>query len=115
MRNLVSQELDVVVSIKEAKQSCEQLQNDRKTLTKQLSDMKKKTRFTMTNDERAEMQSKIEQLEGELTMRNVQIGQLQSQILDADTTDNEHNTKNSNTKWWDALQVISNYSAKIQF
>ena len=64
MRNLVSQELDVVVSLKEAKQSCEQLLNDRKTLNKELADLKKKQRYTMTNDERAEMQSKIENLEG---------------------------------------------------
>ena len=115
MRNLVSQELDVVVSLKEAKQSCDQLLNDRKTLNKELADLKKKQRYTMTNDERAEMQSKIENLEGELTMRNVQIGQLQSQILDADTTDNEQNSKSSNSKWWDTLQTMTEAKIALQY
>ena len=115
MRNLVSQELDVVVSLKEAKQSCDQLLNDRKTLNKELADLKKKQRYTMTNDERAEMQSKIENLEGELTMRNVQIGQLQSQIVDADTTDNEQNSKSSNSKWWDTLQTMTEAKIALQY
>ena len=40
MRNLVSQELDVVVSVKEAKKSREQLLKDRTTLSKQLTGKK---------------------------------------------------------------------------
>ena len=48
-------------------------------------------------------------------MRNVQIGQLQNQILDADTTDNEHNSKSSNTKWWDALQTMTEAKIALQY
>ena len=54
-------------------------------------------------------------ISGELTMRNVQIGQLQSQILDADTTDNEQNSKSSNSKWWDALQTMTEAKIALQY
>ena len=89
MRNLVSQELDVVVSVKEAKLSREQLLKDRTTMSKQLADMKRKQRVTMTSTEREEMNKKITELEEEMTLRNAQISELQKQIYDIDST-NEH-------------------------
>ena len=89
MRNLVSQELDVVVSVKEAKLSREQLLKDRTTMSKQLADMKRKQRVTMTSTEREEMNKKITELEEEMTLRNAQISELQKQIYDIDAT-NEH-------------------------
>ena len=90
MRNLVSQELDVVVSVKEAKKSREQLLKDRTTLSKQLTDLRRQQRMTMTNKEREEMAKKTKDLEDELAMQNVHISELQKQILTADTQDNEH-------------------------
>ena len=90
MRNLVSQELDVVVSVKEAKKSREQLLKDRTTLSKQLTDLRRQQRMTMTNKEREEMAKKTKDLEDELAMQNVHISELQKQILTADTQDNDH-------------------------
>ena len=48
----------MVVSVKEATQSRLQLLEDRKTLTKQLNDLKKKSRMTMVAAERTEMEKK---------------------------------------------------------
>jgi len=48
----------MVVSVKEATQSRLQLLEDRKTLTKQLNDLKKKSRLTMIAAERSEMEKK---------------------------------------------------------
>ena len=90
MRNLVSQELDVVVSVKEAKKSREQLLKDRTLLSKQLTDLRRKQRVTMTNTEREEMMTKIKDLEDELAMQNVQISELQKQIMDADAQENDN-------------------------
>ena len=90
MRNLVSQELDVVVSVKEAKKSREQLLKDRTLISKQLTDLRRKQRVTMTNTEREEMTTKIKNLEDELAMQNVQISELQKQILDADAQENDN-------------------------
>jgi hypothetical protein len=55
----VIQELDMVVSVKEATQSRLQLVEDRKTLMKQLNDLKKKSRVTMVNTERDDLQQKM--------------------------------------------------------
>jgi len=54
----VIQELDMVVSVKEATQSRLQLLEDRKMLMKQLNDLKKKSRMTMVNTERDDLQQK---------------------------------------------------------
>ncbi len=48
----------MVVSVKEATQSRLQLLEDRKTLMKQLNDLKKKSRMTMVNTERDDLQQK---------------------------------------------------------
>ena len=47
----------------------------------------------MTNTEREEMAKKIKDLEDELAMQNVQISELQKQIMDADSQDNENQGK----------------------
>jgi hypothetical protein len=49
----------MVVSVKEATQSRLQLVEDRKTLMKQLNDLKKKSRVTMVNTEREDLQQKM--------------------------------------------------------
>ena len=48
----------MVVSLKEATQSRLQLVEDRKTLMKQLTDLKKKSRMTLAMSERAELEKK---------------------------------------------------------
>ena len=48
----------MVVSVKEATQSRLQLLEDRKMLMKQLNDLKKKSRTTMVNTERDDLQQK---------------------------------------------------------
>ena len=117
MRNLVSQELDVVVSVKEAKKSREQLLKDRTTLSKQLADMKRKQRVTMTNTEREQMSKKIRELEDELAMQNIQISELQKQIMDADAS--QENTENhaghQNQKWWDTLASMTEAKIALQY
>merc|ERR1719225_635208 len=115
MRNLVSQELDVVVSVKEAKKSREQLLKDRTTLSKQLTDLRRKQRVTMTNTEREEMMTKIKDLEDELAMQNVQISELQKQIMDADSQDNENQGASSNAKWWDTLATMTEAKIALQY
>ena len=81
MRNLVSQELDVVVSVKEAKQSREQLIKDRTVMGKELAELKRKQRVTMTNTEREQMSKRISELEDEMKLRNTQISDLQNQLM----------------------------------
>merc|ERR1719242_1481226 len=81
MRNLVSQELDVVVSVKEAKQSREQLIKDRTVMGKELAELKRKQRVTMTNIEREQMSKRISELEDKMTLRNTQISDLQNQLM----------------------------------
>ena len=117
MRNLVSQELDVVVSVKEAKQSREQLIKDRTTLNKQLTDLKRKQRVTMTNAEREEMSKKIAELEEDMALRNAQISELQKQIMDADANDNENNVAHAsgNAKWWDSLSTMTEAKIALQY
>ena len=106
MRNLVSQELDVVVSVKEAKKSREQLLKDRTTLSKQLADFKRRTRTTMTNTEREEMAKKIRELEDELALQNVQISELQKQIMDVDMSQVRNYFKRLETWYLIKLSII---------
>lgn len=114
MRNLVSQELDVVVSVKEAQQSREQLLKDRITLTKELNDIKNKQRMTMTNSERDEMHTRMKELEDELAIRNAQIGELQKQIMNADDSAEQHHGS-SNGKWWDSLSTMTEAKIALQY
>jgi kinesin family protein 4/21/27 len=82
VRNWLNEELDVVISVKEAVQSREQLLNDRKTLTKELNQIKKGMRETMSGEDMAENQRKVESLQSDLDLRNAQLAQLQKQISD---------------------------------
>ena len=121
MRNLVSQELDVVVSVKEAQQSKEQLLSDRKTLTKQLADLKKQSRNTMTNAEREEMGQSIKELQDELDLRNAQIQDLQKQIMVVNTSTDGGSSSTSgrdssdSSKWWDTLQTMTEAKIALQY
>lgn len=114
MRNLVSQELDVVVSVKEAQQSREQLLKDRITLTKELNEIKNKQRLTMTNSERDEMHARMKELEEELAIRNAQIGELQKQIMNADDSTEQHHGS-TNAKWWDSLATMTEAKIALQY
>ncbi len=119
MRNLVSQELDLVVSVKEAQQSKEQLLNDRKTLTKQMADLKKQSRQTMTNAERDEIGQSIKDLQEELDLRNAQIQDLQKQIVVVDTSTDGSGSGGKDgpdsNKWWDTLQTMTEAKIALQY
>jgi hypothetical protein len=48
----------MVVSVKEARQSWQQLMDDRATLMKELNDLKKKSRMTLLASERLDLENK---------------------------------------------------------
>lgn len=106
VRNLINEDLDVVVSVKEATKSREQLLSDRKTITKQLNDIKKGMRGTMNTEDILIMKTKTEELQAELDIQNAQIAALQKQI-----TDLEHENKDVNKNRFDNLRTMT--EAKI--
>ncbi|TRY68349.1 hypothetical protein TCAL_03053 [Tigriopus californicus] len=106
VRTLINEDLDVVVSVKEATKSREQLLNDRKTITKQLNDIKKDMRGTMNTQDIVMMKTKTEELQAELDIQNAQIAALQKQI-----TDLEHDNKDVNNNRFDNLRTMT--EAKI--
>ncbi|KAK3099287.1 hypothetical protein FSP39_002071 [Pinctada imbricata] len=103
VRSWLSQEVEMRVSIREAKYHLESLLNDRKTLCGQLNNLKdqiyeesngppmKKLAWMAENGDRSESsfqtletEKQIKELEIEVAARNVQISDLQQKIMDAD-------------------------------
>ena len=89
VRTWINEEVDVVVSVKEAVQSREQLLEDRKTLMQELNALKKCMRDTMTQQEMVESHNKMDSLQSELDVRNAQISQLQKQISELEPANKE--------------------------
>jgi kinesin family protein 4/21/27 len=87
VRNWINEEMDVVVTVKEATQSRGQLINDRKTLTHQLNEYRKKMRETSSEKEMVEMKNAMESLQSDLDVRNAQISNLQKQITELENSD----------------------------
>merc|ERR1719232_2196720 len=81
VRGWISSEIDVVVSVKEAEMSKEQLIKERKMMVKELNKLKQELRKTLSEDERNDVQVKRDELQSELDMRNAQISDLQQQIM----------------------------------
>ena len=91
VRNWVNEEVNVVLSVKEATQSRDVLINDRKVLTKELNALKEGMRGTMSGAEMEEHQDKMKKLKEDLQVRTEQISQLQKQIANLE----EDNSKKS--------------------
>eukprot|EP00095_Tigriopus_kingsejongensis_P011653 snap_masked-scaffold564_size136232-processed-gene-0.21 protein:Tk11653 transcript:snap_masked-scaffold564_size136232-processed-gene-0.21-mRNA-1 annotation:"chromosome-associated kinesin kif4a-like isoform 3" len=106
LRNLINEDLDAVVSVKEATQSREQLLKDRKTITKELNTIKKDMRGTMTALDMEAMKTKTEELQAAMDIQNAQISALQKHI-----TDLEHDNKDSNKNRFDNFKTMT--EAKI--
>merc|ERR1719507_1263800 len=83
LRNWINEEMDVIVTVKEATATRGQLIKDRKTLTQQLNDYKRKMRETASEQEMTEMRKAMEEMNADLELRNAQIQTLQKQITDA--------------------------------
>ena len=81
VRGWISSEVDVIVSVKEAEMSKEQLIKERKVMSEELNKLKQELRKTLSDQERNDVQVKREELQSELDMRNAQISNLQQQIL----------------------------------
>ncbi len=96
VRTWIKDEIEMVMSVREAAQSKETLMNDRKTLSKELNDMKKELRDTMNQEQMIDHQKRMNNLKAELEVRNGQIAQLQKQIADAETA--EKNNRFDNLK-----------------
>ena len=81
VRGWISSEVDVVVSVKEAEMSKDQLIKERKMMCDEMNKLKQELRRTLSEQERNEVQVKRDELQSELDMRNAQISDLQQQIL----------------------------------
>merc|ERR1712156_621846 len=112
IRDMVNHELDVVISMKDATQSIENLMDDRKVLMKQLSEIQKKTRQTMTQDEQKEVEDQRKQVQADLNGRNLEIQNLRKQIEQI-KEEKERISSNAGLsngfadkgkQWWDAVQ-----------
>jgi len=111
VRGWVSSELDVVVSVKEALKSKEQLIKDRKEMNLELQKMKQATRRTMTQEERKESGEKITELQSSLDLRNAQISELQQQILSF----NEDKEKDKGADRWSRLTSMVEAKLAAQY
>jgi kinesin family protein 4/21/27 len=99
----LSHELEVRISIREAKYHLERLLSDRKEIAKQIKELQekvhdqsdgppiKKLAWLAENGDKTEvsfeqdkMKQDIASLQGEMVMRNAQISELQQKIVDAD-------------------------------
>merc|ERR1719507_716194 len=87
LRNWINEEMDVIVTVKEATATRGQLIKDRKTLTQQLNDYKRKMRETASEQEMTDMRKAMEELNADLELRNAQIQTLQKQITEAENSD----------------------------
>ncbi|XP_048775989.2 chromosome-associated kinesin KIF4-like isoform X2 [Ostrea edulis] len=103
VRSWLSHELEVRISIREAKYHLERLLNDRKEISKQIKELKekvedesdgppiKKLAWLAENGDKTEVSFEVDKinkqivsLQGEMVVRNAQISELQQKIVDAD-------------------------------
>ncbi|KAJ8028309.1 Chromosome-associated kinesin KIF4 [Holothuria leucospilota] len=111
IKTLLERELDVLVGVNEAKRHLASLLADRKTISQELLDLKEQQEAEPPNKKRAtpekslatfntETQRKIQTLQQELDMRNVQITDLQQKIMDA-------NQDEQNRKCWQNITSMA--------
>ncbi|XP_023217918.1 chromosome-associated kinesin KIF4-like [Centruroides sculpturatus] len=103
IRQWLQQELDLVVSSKEADHHLQNLLEDRKSISEQLNNLKNQVqqmKQQKTNDDPdvINQQQQINQLQQDLHLRNAQIADLQQRILDVDQDEKaKHRWENMNT------------------
>merc|ERR1719220_1979353 len=113
VRGWISSEVDVIVSVKEAEMSKEQLIKERKEMSEELNKLKLELRRTLSDQERDEVQMKRDELQGELDMRNAQISDLQQQILGFENE--KEKEKEVRTDRWTKLSTMVEAKLAVQY
>jgi len=113
VRGWISSEVDVIVSVKEAEMSKEQLIKERKEMSEELNKLKLELRRTLSDQERNEVQMKRDELQGELDMRNAQISDLQQQILGFENE--KEKEKEVRTDRWTKLSTMVEAKLAVQY
>jgi len=113
VRGWLSSEVDVVVTSKEAEKSKVQLIKERKVMTEELNQLRQELRRTTTSQEREEAQSRQEQLQKDLDIRNAQISELQQQILGAEQ--DKEKDKESKADRWTRLVTMVEAKLAVQY
>merc|ERR1719319_1504981 len=94
VRGWVKDELDVVVSYKEAEQARQQLIKERKACSEEMAKLRVDTRRTMTSQELEETSGRQTELQEQLDMKNLQIAELQKNVMKA-----EQDKEKSGDRW----------------
>merc|ERR1719410_3315955 len=113
VRGWISSEVDVVVSVKEAEMSKEQLIKERKVMVEELNKLKQELRRTLSDQERNDVQVKRDELQSELDMRNAQISDLQQQILGFENE--KEKEKDLRADKWKRLQSMVEAKLAVQY
>ncbi|XP_071848027.1 chromosome-associated kinesin KIF4-like [Apostichopus japonicus] len=119
VKTLLERELDVLVSVNEAKRHLASLLEDRKTITGELNELKEKKHVEPPNKRRAtpekvitsidpSIQQRMDALEQELDMRNLQIKDLQQKIMDA-------NQDGDSRKIWKNISSMAEAKCGLQW
>ena len=111
VKTLVNHEIDVATSVKDAIQSREQLMKDRAELSKQLNDLRSKTRVTLLASERHQVDKEKKKLQSELDLRNTEIANLQKQIMDAKQNEGAEGSNN----WWESMASMAEAKYAMQY
>lgn len=113
VRGWISSEVDVVVSVKEAEMSKEQLMKERKVMSEELTKLKAELRRTLSDQERDEVQVKRDELQTELDLRNAQISDLQQQILGFEN--DKEKEKDQRADRWTRLASMVEAKLAVQY
>ena len=113
VRGWISSEVDVIVSVKEAEMSKEQLIKERKVMSEELNKLKQELRRTLSDQERDDVQVKRGELQSELDMRNAQISNLQQQILGFENE--KEKEKEVRTDRWTKLSTMVEAKLAVQY
>jgi len=113
VRGWISSEVDVVVSVKEAEMSKEQLIRERKMMSEEMTKLKQELRKTLSEQERNDVQVKRDELQSELDMRNAQISDLQQQILGFEN--DKEKEKDLRADKWKRLQSMVEAKLAVQY
>ena len=113
VRGWITSEVDVVVSVKEAEMSKEQLMKERKAMSEELGKLKAELRKTLSEQERDDVQVKKDELQAELDMRNAQISDLQQQILGFEN--DKEKEKDQRADRWTRLNSMVEAKLAAQF
>ena len=113
VRGWISSEVDVVVSVKEAEMSKEQLMRERKVMSEELAKLKAELRRTLSDQERDQVQVRRDELQTELDLRNAQISDLQQQILGFEN--DKEKEKDQRADRWTRLASMVEAKLAVQY